>query len=141
MKLVQKICKAKGCGKEYTGAPQSQFCSPNCRKVGKPKEGFISETVLIKSAENAAKEDAFRKEQIQKNAKRAILSLPHDKQPKVYIKPNLDYTIKDVKDKLLKSVTLDQIISNIASKHKYKNTESYVSHIEDMLIMHAENDA
>ncbi len=138
MKLVQKTCRAQGCSKVYTGAPQSKFCSDLCRKkgVGKPKFEpvfTIVSPILERSQELSDQEDA------KSHPARKILSLPADKLPVTYRKPGSQDLISEVKNNLLKSVTLDQIISNIASKHKYKKAESYVTHIEDMLILYAKD--
>lgn len=138
-KKFKRVCKAKGCGKEFLGAGNSKFCSLNCRGIGEAKKPFVSETILIKSEEINAKEEAYKKEKASREAKRAILSLPDDKRPVVLMRPNSNSVIREVKTLLYDSVTMDQIISNIATRHKYKKAESYVSHIEDMLLLYAKD--
>jgi hypothetical protein len=51
----------------------------------------------------------------------------------------LDDMFVNVKVALLRSKVIDQVLTNIAKKHKYKQISSYVSHIEDMLTLYAED--
>lgn len=138
VKRIQKTCQAQGCTNKFAGFPASKFCSDPCRKkgVGKPKFEpvfTIVSPILERSKELTEQEDA------KNHPARKILSLPADKFPVTFRKPGSQELISEVKNNLLKSVTLDQIISNIASKHKYKKAESYVTHIEDMLILYAKD--
>lgn len=114
MKQIEKVCKATGCGKTYLGAPQSKFCSEECRKIRfapeKPK--FVPEVTLIK---------------------KETLSLP----AKPVTEPISLYG--RVKFMLTCSAVLDQVIDNIARKHKYKDPKHFVSHIEDMLTLYAQD--
>ena len=115
IQAIEKTCKAHECGKKYMGSYASKFCSDECRKKGvfKPDPKYT----LIK-----------------KETKKETLSLPVG-QPITMIKSNQPDLIQDAKNLLVRSVTLDQILRNIAKRHKYKNPKSFVSHIEDMLIL------
>lgn len=69
-----------------------------------------------------------------KQERKPTLSLPTDKLPVSFRKPGSVDMTSQVKSLLLQSVTLDQVISNILTKHKYKDPKNCVSHIEDLLL-------
>ena len=157
MKQVEKICKAANCGKTYTGAPTSKYCSAECvkraMKEDKRRYNYRNKDKIY--ASNKARRSK-NEEIISPTAadpkytliKKETLRLPDPNITSMFVpagtsvvvtKFNQPDLIQDAKNLIIRSVTLDQVLRNIAMRHKYKDPKSFVSHIEDMLILYAES--
>lgn len=144
MKQVEKVCRS--CGHKYTGAPQSKYCSITCRENGPKAPKFEPEVKLIKQ------EDVIIPVEQTAAPQRVRLSLrPQDtfmKDSVVHIQESHNRhgklltleVLNGIKVGLATSETIQQVIANIAQKHKYKRPESYVKHIEEMLTLYDTQD-
>lgn len=133
MAQVKKVCKADKCGKEFIGASASKFCSPECRKKGEGKV-FVRETILLNEQRKTLHLPEPKQKEVIIPAAISTVKISDDKKPLVLLKSNSSTMIQDVKMLMSVSPTIEQVISNILTKHKYKDPKNCVSHIEDLLL-------